>query len=273
MGPSEEFQSHWEAVAKVVIAGVQDEKAMALVEALLSGLSVGYVDMRSQTFFPEHRRLLLRGPYAQVLQLAGALLDRSRREELLTQTSAIVETPREHPDRIWAASDALKDEFLGWLAQHGSLGFSLTESVSVIDHVDGFAQGDAANPEIRLEFSLDKDAEMELGAKFWHEQAPENRWDINDILANLLRLEAGSGEDSGAAQSRAEALAPTSLAGKRSIVKGAKQDKSGVSADTKKQRWVDETEPAVQPAADMAAHPTASELLQLCVDDLLAEPA
>merc|ERR1719414_1708758 len=95
--------------------------------------------MRSETFFNQRSRVLLRGPYAQTLQLAGALLPRPRREELLDRTRAILQNPLDFPSRMKAFPAFLKDNFLTWLGRHQkrrSGKWSFEESIA-IDEVNG----------------------------------------------------------------------------------------------------------------------------------------
>ena len=89
---SSHFQSYWDAIARVAIVGTQHEKAMVLVQQLPEGLSVGFINLRSITFYMERQGVLMRGPYAHVLQLPGVLLSRERWKQLKTNalTSCVI---------------------------------------------------------------------------------------------------------------------------------------------------------------------------------------
>lgn len=86
------------------------------MELLLNKLSVGFVDNDSTAFYEKHKRLLIRGPYVMVLQLASKTLGCSDREALMKKVVAKLTQPKQFgKDTIVSATesqvlDALKGQ-------------------------------------------------------------------------------------------------------------------------------------------------------------------
>lgn len=194
--PSGKFQEAWELFARLVVQKKQSDKAVKLVKELLTRLPVGFVSSRSQTFFAEHGRIVLGGAYAFALQLAGLLLPKADRDALLEQTTAVLQNPSRHQAKIRSSmTQKAFLKFFAWVDRHRGqhhAGSAVNEAASVRDEEDGFLADDEANDEVLQEMAADRDAEMELGAKFWDEEALDapqgQRYDIKIILRHLLRI-------------------------------------------------------------------------------------
>jgi len=247
--PSEAFQLHWEALARLAVAPDQHKQAERLknaTEHLLEYLTAGYINQRSQTFFAEHKRVLLRSPYAHVLQLAAVVLPEQRRREILESTKKMLEQPGEMPDSLWSSTEGLKESFLEWLGGHGNLNTKVVEESSVVDELNGNSADDSPNTAVYDQLELDRDAEVELGAVFWHEKEDSERPNSAEkLLLTLLRLH-GPGEGSPEGSQEDEGLSATAAA---AGTKGSALLHSG--------------------GQRVAEVPTASELLQMCMDDFL----
>jgi hypothetical protein len=101
----------------------KDQAAVDVLRKLLIDLSVGYVNVRSETFFAEKRRVLLRGPYAHLLKTAGFFLSEKERSELRNKTKIILESPemQEHASRIRCDHEKVLDDFIDWVPTHRSI--------------------------------------------------------------------------------------------------------------------------------------------------------
>jgi len=247
--PSKAFQMHWEAMARLAVAPNKHKYAEQLknaIENLLGDLTVGYINERSQTFFVEHHRVLLRSPYAHVLQLSAVVLSEQRRLEILERTKKILQQPGEMPQSLWSSRKGLVETFLEWLGGHVTMNSKVFDESSTIDELNGKSSDDMPNPAVYDELELDRDARVELGAVFWHEtENSERRYDAEKLLKNLLRLD-GPGVDSPEASQEDEGLSATAVA-----------------AGTKDAMLL-------QARGHRAAEvPTASELVQMCMDDLV----
>lgn len=250
--PSEAFQMHWEAMARLAVAPDQHKQAERLknaTENLLGYLTAGYINRRSQTFFAEHKRVLLRSPYAHVLQLAAVVLPEQRRLEILESTKKMLEQPGERPDSLWSSTEGLIESFLAWLGGHGNLSTNIVEESSVVDELNGKSAADSPNTAVYGQLELDRDAEVELGAVFWHEtmseEDSERRYDAKKLLMSLLRLHGPGAGSPEAAQEDEGLSAAAAAAG----AKGSALPQAG--------------------GHRVAEAPTSSELLQMCMDDLL----
>ena len=86
------------------------------------------------------------------------------------------------------------DGFLLWVSRHSaqasqlaSTGNAVTEVDVVADMLDGKKREDIPNPAIFTEFRFDQDAEMEHGAKFFHEDKVEDPTTELHAVAPLLQ--------------------------------------------------------------------------------------
>jgi len=179
----------------------KDQAAVDVLHKLLADLSVGYVNVRSQTFFAEHRRVVLRGPYAHLLKVAGAFLEQKERIELLEKTKIILESPEdssEHADRIRCDDEHVLDSFMDWVPKHRSVigHIKASENAAVSDDIDGGQPLDGAGLEVMQELRLDQEAEAELAEEEWsadfHEShssdGHDERHDLDVLLPSLLDL-------------------------------------------------------------------------------------
>eukprot|EP00746_Dinoflagellata_sp_MGD_P077774 gnl/MRDRNA2_/MRDRNA2_31165_c0_seq1.p1 gnl/MRDRNA2_/MRDRNA2_31165_c0~~gnl/MRDRNA2_/MRDRNA2_31165_c0_seq1.p1 ORF type:complete len:953 (-),score=203.14 gnl/MRDRNA2_/MRDRNA2_31165_c0_seq1:124-2703(-) len=204
--PNEAFEEKLNEL-KVRLAD-SDQAAFGILGVLLNNLTVGYINVRSETFFAEHDRVLLRGPYAQVLKLAGLFLDEGNRTKLLTETKAILQSPemQEQAIRIRCDNQHVYDSFVDWLPAHRATlsQTHVSENAAVDDDVDGNKPLDGAGLEIMEQLQLDQDAEAELGEETWSadyhksNSADDDRHHIDTLLQTLLNLggpEQGSPDD------------------------------------------------------------------------------
>merc|ERR1719172_53328 len=72
----------------------------------------------TMSFFAEHGRCILRGPYAMILQLAAPLLDRVELDRISAQTLEILQHPEDSEDRAWSPKPEWKAAFFHWLPTH-----------------------------------------------------------------------------------------------------------------------------------------------------------
>ena len=81
-----------EEVEPHLLRAPSQDKHIAM-ELLLNKLSVDFIDEGSTAFFNTHKRLLIRGPYVMVLQLASRVLDCSERKALMKKVVAKLTQP------------------------------------------------------------------------------------------------------------------------------------------------------------------------------------
>jgi hypothetical protein len=185
-----------------------EQAAFGILHELLNDLTVGYVNVRSETFFAEHGRVLLRGPYAVVLKLAGLFLDEGNRTELLNNTKTIVQSPemQEQVTRIRCDNQEIYDNFVEWVPSHRATlkHAHVSENAAVDDDVDGTKPLDEAGLEVVEQLRLDQDDEAELGEETWSadyhksQSADDDRHHIDTLLQTLLNLggaDQGSPDD------------------------------------------------------------------------------
>ena len=91
--PTALFKKTYEVQARMVLAGSKSDQIAKVINELLGKFMVGFIDARSEIFFGANDRILLRRPYAMVLQLARAVLLDERRWELLQNIKEILEEP------------------------------------------------------------------------------------------------------------------------------------------------------------------------------------
>mmetsp|Transcript_30111 Transcript_30111/g.70048 ORF Transcript_30111/g.70048 Transcript_30111/m.70048 type:complete len:1545 (+) Transcript_30111:66-4700(+) len=254
--PSDAFMLHWEAVARLAVSQGhfgQVDNVVDAVEHLLQHLSVGYYNQRGETFFSEHKRVVLRGPYAHMLQLAAKLMPKAKREALLESTKKILEKPWETPDRLLASPPELLNKFLEWVAYQRPDQTGVREFAAVVDAVDGFLPGDNPSPDVMQEMILDRDEEMEQGADSEHStwsdegDGAKERYDVVKLLQRLLDLEE-TGEESG------EEKSPEDMSEEEVLLR---QEESQARLLR------------VQKAA-VEVRTKATDVMQMCVDDLLS---
>jgi len=149
--------------------------AQHVVRGLLKRLTVGYVNSRSTTFFGQHRRMLMRGPYAATLAYAGGVLPRKERLLLFSTTRHILENPEDQPERIACASPFLKGSFLQWLVKNRPTLQSASPKGSPMLEAD-------VSFDVRHEMTLDQDARGELP------EDVEETLALNELLSRHLKL-------------------------------------------------------------------------------------
>jgi len=172
-----------------------DKAAPDDLRKLLNVLTVGYVNVRSETFFAEHGRVLLRGPYAHLLKAAGMFLEEKERNELSKQIKIILTQPhmQEYADRIRCDDQKVLDSFVEWVPNHRGAS-NASENAAVSDEVDGGKPLDGAGLEEMQQLELDQDAEAELAEEEWSADyrsshtAQDTRHDLNVLIESLLNL-------------------------------------------------------------------------------------
>jgi len=192
---TQSFTESYEVLSRLVVSGLQTEKTTDLVNALLQQLHVGHVNVRSETFFAQNGRVLLRGPYAMALQLAGLLLPQSERVRVAERVESIITKPFLYPDRMWSATSSGLDTFLQWLNRHATkVRISLAnatstahEESSVSDSFDGTLSSDGPNQEVMRQLKLDREAELERGAALLDESRGKGSKPTPDDARSLVR--------------------------------------------------------------------------------------
>eukprot|EP00930_Biecheleria_cincta_P026114 TRINITY_DN18465_c0_g1_i1.p1 TRINITY_DN18465_c0_g1~~TRINITY_DN18465_c0_g1_i1.p1 ORF type:complete len:1302 (+),score=226.36 TRINITY_DN18465_c0_g1_i1:64-3969(+) len=91
--PPAKFSEYLQEEVEPHLLRASSENRHIAMELLLSKLSVGFVDDESTAFYEKHKRLLIRGPYVMVLQLASKTLDCSEREALMKKVVAKLTQP------------------------------------------------------------------------------------------------------------------------------------------------------------------------------------
>lgn len=93
--PPANFSEYLQEEVEPHLLRASTENRHVAMELLLSKLSVGFVDHDSTAFYKKHKRLLIRGPYVMVLQLASKTLDCSEREALMKKVVAKLTQPNQ----------------------------------------------------------------------------------------------------------------------------------------------------------------------------------
>lgn len=203
---SEAFEEMLDELKSRLANNVTSTAAKDDLRKLLNDLSVGYVNVRSETFFAEHGRVLLRGPYAHLLKTAGMFLEMGERKAFANQTKIILTNPdmQEYADRIHCDDQKVLDSFIDWATLHRFPlnKFHASENAAVSDDVDGGKPLDGAGLEVMEQLALDQDAEAELAEEDWSadyrtsHSRQDTRHDLGVLLTSLLNLEPSDKSES-----------------------------------------------------------------------------
>lgn len=182
-----------------------DPAAKELLQQLLEGLSVGFINARSQITFAAQGRVLLRSTYALVLGLTHLAFTEEERLQFLNQTKWTLENPElvtgdgGDGNRLKGDSPEVFEQFVAWVPTHrGRVPHDVHQHESLSDEVNGMSPHDNAGLEILEQFRMDRDAEAEYGGlDLWDEHGQDDhasRHEVQQMLRRLLRLPL-AGED------------------------------------------------------------------------------
>lgn len=198
--PSESFEMEyvlWMRAAAQASKTGRSEHVASAVRSALQGISVGYVNRRSCDFYSENGRILLRGPYALVLQLAVAVLPRDELQALVDPAADVLRHPWQHLDRIWSPDGPALAHFLTGcvggqrsphphaIAPHRSLAVGSVPITERQDDTGALPRG------VLEQLRLDQDMRVELGSLASQDDGrlPEG-WPgaADELLRSLLGL-------------------------------------------------------------------------------------